>query len=76
MSYTQRVVKHKQVCTSVHLEEQKNCPSPCPAKGSNPGSADWNSDALTTELCTLDTVDLPGCVLVRMRDIVNYEAVS
>ena len=28
----------------------KNCLSPCPARGSNPGSLDLNSDALTTEL--------------------------
>ena len=29
---------------------KKHCFSPCPARGSNPGSLDLNSDALTTEL--------------------------
>ena len=32
------------------LEGQKNCPSPCPTRGSNPGSSYFNSDSLTTEL--------------------------
>ena len=50
--YTQRGVRHKQVCTRVDSERRrpKTCPSPCPARGSNPGSSDLNSDALTTEL--------------------------
>ena len=43
-------VRHKQVCTRVEAEAQKNCPSPCPTRGSNPGSLDLNSDPLTTEL--------------------------
>ena len=29
---------------------KKNCLSPCPGRGSNPGSSDLNSDALPTEL--------------------------
>ena len=50
-SYKQKgPVRHKQVCTRVDLEGQKKCPSPCPARGSNPGSSDLNSDALTTGL--------------------------
>ena len=32
------------VCTRTDLEGQKTCPSPCPAKGSNPGSLGQNSD--------------------------------
>ena len=35
-----------QVYTRADLEKQKNCPSSCFAKGSNPGSSDLNSDAL------------------------------
>ena len=31
-------------------EGYKNCPSPCPARRSNPGSLDLNSEALTIEL--------------------------
>ena len=30
--------------------KDRNCTSPCPAMGSNPGSSDLNSDSLTTEL--------------------------
>ena len=48
--YTRRGVRHTHVCTSVYSEGQKNCRSPCPARGSNPGSLDFKSDALTTEL--------------------------
>ena len=48
-------VRHKQVCTRVDSERQKNCSSPCPARGSNPGSSDLDSDSLTTELCPLST---------------------
>ena len=43
-------VRHKQVCTRVDSEGQKNLPLPCPAGGSNPGSSGFNSDTLTTEL--------------------------
>ena len=43
-------VRHQQVCTRVDSEGRKNCCSSCPARGSNPGSSDSNSDALTTEL--------------------------
>ena len=43
-------VRHKRVCTRVDSEGQKSRSSPCPARGSNPGSSDLNSDALTTEL--------------------------
>ena len=43
-------VRHKQVCTKVDSEGQKNCPSPSPTRGSNPGFSDLNSDALTIEL--------------------------
>ena len=48
--YTRRGVRHKQVCTRVDSEEQKNGLSPCPTRGSNPGSSDSNSNAETTEL--------------------------
>ena len=42
--------RHKQVCTgSVDSERQKNWILPRPARGSNPGSSDLNSDAVTTE---------------------------
>ena len=44
-----RGVRHKQVCTRVDSEGQKNRPSPCPTRGSNPRSSDFNSDTLTTE---------------------------
>ena len=39
---------HKQVCTKVDSEGQKNCLSPCPTRtmGSNSGSWEQNSDAL------------------------------
>ena len=47
--YTRRGVRHKQVCTTVDSEGQKNCLAPCPARGSNPGSPDLISDSLTTE---------------------------
>ena len=51
MPYTRSGVRHKQVRARVDSEGKKNCASPCPAGGSNPGSADLNSDALTaTEL--------------------------
>ena len=39
-------------------EGQKNGPSPCPTRGSNPGSLDLNSDALTTELRPLSNRDI------------------
>ena len=45
----ERGVRQKQICTSVDSEGLKHCPSPWPARGSNPGSSDLNSDALTTE---------------------------
>ena len=51
LMHTQRGVRHRQVCTGADLEgHKKNCPSPCPTRGSNPGSLDLKSDALTTEL--------------------------
>ena len=34
----------------VDWEGRKKFPSPCPARGMNPGSSDLNSDSLTTEL--------------------------
>ena len=40
----------KQVCTRIDSEGQKICTSPCPARGSNPGSSDFNSDVQTTEI--------------------------
>ena len=43
-------VRHKQDCTGVDSEGQKNCFSPCLTKGSNPGSSDLNQESLTTEL--------------------------
>ena len=39
--------RHKQVCTRVDSEGQKNCASPCPARGLNPGSSYLNFDSLT-----------------------------
>ena len=36
----------KQVCTRVDSEGQKNGPSPCPTRRSNPGPSDLNSDSL------------------------------
>ena len=33
--YTQKGVRHKEVCTRVDSEGQKNCPSPGPARESN-----------------------------------------
>ena len=39
-------VRHKQVCTRINLEGQKNCCSPCPTRVSNAGSLDLNSDSL------------------------------
>ena len=54
MPYTRMGVRHKQFCTRVDSGGQKNCPSPCPDRGSNPESSDLPSDALTTEL-------LPPC---------------
>ena len=43
-------VRYKHVCTRVDSEGHKNCELPFPARGSNPGSSDLNSDSLTTEL--------------------------
>ena len=40
-------VRHKEVVDS---EGHKSGMRPCPARGSNPGSSDGNSDALTTDL--------------------------
>ena len=48
--FTRRGVRHNQVCTRVDSEGQKKCLSPSPARGSNPGSSDLNSDSLSTEL--------------------------
>ena len=45
-----RGARQKQVCTRVDSEEHKNCCSPCPARGSNPGSSGLKSDSLATEL--------------------------
>ena len=50
--YTRRKVRHKQGCIRVDSEGQKNCFSSCPARGSNLGFSDLNSDSLTTELRT------------------------
>ena len=54
-------------CTKVDSEGQKNCLSSCPARGSNPGSLDLNSDSLTAEPCpplvrcrNID-IDVDGC---------------
>ena len=44
------MVRHKQVCTRVDSEGQNMCLSPCPARGSNPGSSDFNSDFLISEV--------------------------
>ena len=49
---------HEQVCTRVDTEGHGNCLSPCPAKGSNPGSSVLNSDCLTTE--PREQVTVPG----------------
>ena len=46
VSYTQWGVRHKQICTRIDSGGQKNSASPCPAKGSNPGSSDFKSNAL------------------------------
>ena len=40
-------VRHKQVCTELTRMGQKKLPLTCPAKASNPGSSELNSDALT-----------------------------
>ena len=51
--YTRRRgVRHRQVCTRVDSEgpEKTLLLTLYPARGSNPGSSDLNSDALTTEL--------------------------
>ena len=52
LTCTRSGVRHKQVCARVDSEGQKHCPSPgpCPARGSNPGSSDLNSYAVTTEV--------------------------
>ena len=48
--YSRKGVTHNQVCTGVVSEGHKNaCFSPGPARGSNPGSSDLNSNCLTTE---------------------------
>ena len=43
-------IRQRHVCTRVDSERQKNSCSPCPVRGSNPGSFDLNSDALPTAL--------------------------
>ena len=52
MPHTWKGVRHKNFCksTRVDSEGQKNCSSPCPTRGSNPGSSHLNSYSLTTEL--------------------------
>ena len=45
--YTGRGVRYKQVCIRLDSEGQTNCSSPCPARGSNHGSWDLISDALS-----------------------------
>ena len=57
-----RIERHKQELTR---RDRKNCSSPCPAKGSNPGSSDLNSDSLTTEprppvLATMSSASFDG----------------
>ena len=52
--YARRGVRHNQdfslhKCWLGGIE--KNCPIPCSTKGPNPGSSDWNSDAVTNEPC-------------------------
>ena len=48
--YTGTGVRHKQICTRVDSEGQKNCSSPCATRGSNSGSWCLNSDSLATEI--------------------------
>ena len=64
MPYTSMGVRHKQVCTRDDLEGQKNCCSPCPTRGSNPGFLDLNSDSLTTEPCPLSCRNLSACCVL------------
>ena len=49
--YTRRRVRHKQVCTTQESTRRGRTTvrHPAPAKGSNPGCTDLNSDSLTTE---------------------------
>ena len=51
--------------TRVDSEGRKHYCSPCPARGSNPGSLNFNSDSLTTELC-------PRCLLLVMYGSPNF----
>ena len=44
--YTRRGVRRKPICTRVDSEGQKNCSPPCPARGSNPGSSDFDFDSV------------------------------
>ena len=45
---------HKQVCAKIDSMGQKNCPSPSPTRGSNPGPSGENSIALTAVMVVLD----------------------
>ena len=58
-------VRHK-VCTSGDQEGQTNATSHFPARGSNPGSSDLNSDSLTTEL------RLPSVLSGKKVAIISY----
>ena len=62
---------HKQVCTRVDSQGQTNFSSPCPARGSNPGSSDFNSDSLTTELRppSITCIHYPNCINLLWSDV-------
>ena len=47
----------------VDSEGEKNSCSPCPARGSNPGSSELNSDSLTTELCPSVLLTVPAVTI-------------
>ena len=56
-------------------ERQKNCPSPCPARGSNPGSLGLNSDALPLSYVPRRQRSIQDQGLYR-HIIISYKKVS
>ena len=57
--HTKRGQAPTSLYTRVRLGGTEKLLSPCPARGSNPGSLDLNSDALTTELRLLSHSSIP-----------------
>ena len=64
-------VRHKEACTRVDSEGQKNCPSPCFARGSNPGSLGWFD--LTASFSTyIKKIVILACKWLPAMDLILF----